>query len=187
MTAPATRPVPSTATLWVIDPSHSLIEFSIKDLLIATVKGRFNIFGGTISFDPTNPTLGSVAVAIDVASISTGVDQRDARLRSADFFDVDQYAAMSFQSTHLEHVEKNNYCVHGNLTIRGITHQVTLDMTYNGSIADLWGRQRIGFSASTILSRKASGLAHNAGLEAGGMVLGDAITVEIHLEAVQQH
>jgi polyisoprenoid-binding protein YceI len=187
MSAPVAQQVASTSRVWTIDPAHTLIEFSIKHLMISTVKGRFNTFSGAITFDPTDFTTGSVEVAIEVASINTGVDQRDAHLRTSDFFDVEKYPRISFHSTRVEHVDDDEYYVYGDLSLHGVTKQVRLDVTHEGQIKDPMGAtQRVGFTATTNLLRKDFGLTYGAVLETGGVALGDKIKVEIHLEAVQQ-
>jgi polyisoprenoid-binding protein YceI len=187
MTAPVAQQAVSTSKVWTIDPAHSLIEFSVKHLMISTVKGRFNTFSGAITVDPNDFTTGSVEVTIAVSSISTGVDQRDAHLRTADFFEVEQYPTITFRSTRVEHVDDDEYYLFGDLTMHGVTKQVRLDVTHEGQIKDPMGAtQRAGFTATTNLLRKDFGLTYGAVLETGGVALGDKIKVEIHLEAVQQ-
>ena len=187
MSAPVAQQAGSTSRVWTIDQAHTLIEFSIKHLMISTVKGRFNSFNGAITFDPNDFTTGSVEVTIDVASINTGVDQRDAHLRTSDFFEVEKYPTITFRSTRVEHVDEDEYHLYGDLTMRGITKQVRLDVTHEGQIKDPMGAtQRVGFTATTNLLRKDFGLTYGAVLETGGVALGDKVKVEVHLEAVQQ-
>ena len=186
MSAQAVQTGTSTTTTWAIDAAHSLVEFSIKHLMISTVKGRFNTVSGTIAFEDNAPSTGSAEVTIDVASVSTGVEMRDTHLRTSDFFDAAQYPAMTFRSTRVERVDDDEYRVHGELTMHGVTLPVTLDTTFEGQITDPQGLQRVGFSATTSLSRKAYGLGFNMVMEAGGVALGDKIKVELHLEAIRQ-
>jgi polyisoprenoid-binding protein YceI len=176
---------PGLAT-WTIDPMHSTAEFSVKHMMISTVKGRFGVISGAIQYDGSDLTTASVEATIDVSSISTDQPQRDEHLRSADFFHVEEHSNITFKSTGVELVEDNEYRVRGDLTIHGVTHPVTLDTVYEGQITDPYGNRRAGFAAETTLSRKDYGLTYNAVLEAGGMVIGDKIKVAIHLEAIRQ-
>jgi len=171
---------------WTIDPMHSTAEFSVKHMMISTVKGRFAVISGAIQYDGSDLTTASVEATIDVSSVSTDQPQRDEHLRSADFFHVEEHPSITFKSTGVEHVEDNEYRVHGDLTIHGVTHPVTLDTTYEGQITDPYGNRRAGFAAETTLSRKDYGLTYNGVLETGGMLIGDKIKVAIHLEAIRQ-
>ena len=171
---------------WAIDPAHSTAEFSVKHMMISTVKGRFGVISGALQFDGSDLTTASAQATIDVSSVSTDQAQRDAHLRSADFFHVDEHPTITFRSTGVEHVEDDAYRVPGELTIHGVTRQVTLDVTYEGQITDPYGNRRAGFAAETVLSRKDYGLTYNAVLEAGGVAVGDRIKIAIHLEAIRQ-
>ena len=177
-TAPATR------TTWQIDPSHSLIEFSVRHMMVSTVKGRFASLAGTIVDLEDDPARSSVEVSLDLASITTGDDQRDGHLRSADFFDVEQYPTITFTSRRVEG-SRDEFTVTGDLTILGVTREVTLDATFNGVGTNPYGKTVAGFSAETKISRKEWGLSWNVALEAGGVLVSDQLKVSIELQAVK--
>ena len=170
---------------WTIDPAHSIAEFGVKHMMISTVKGRFGTVSGAIQFDGQDPTTASVEATIDVASITTNEAQRDAHLRSPDFFAADEYPTLTFRSTGVTHVQQDEYHIAGELTIRGTTRPVTLDVTYEGQITDPYGLQRAGFTAETTISRKEFGLNWNALLETGGAVVADKVKVSLHIEATR--
>jgi len=187
MTTEATATAtPTSLTTWAIDPVHSIAEFGIKHMMIATVKGRFGALSGMVRFDGADPTTGSVEVSIEVASITTNEAQRDGHLRSPDFFHAEQHPTMTFRSTRVEQVEGDAYRVHGELTIRDVTKPITLDMTYEGQITDPYGKRRAGFAAETTLNRGDYGLTFNQVLETGGVMVGDKVKVALHIEAVRQ-
>ncbi|RME76634.1 MAG: polyisoprenoid-binding protein [Chloroflexi bacterium] len=169
---------------WQIDPTHSLIEFSVKHMMIATVRGRFTRFEGQVHLDPKNPEASYAEGSVDVSSIDTREPDRDAHLRSADFFDVEKFPRMTFRSTRVERVEGNRYRVAGELTIKDVTREVVFDVTDGGRMKDPWGNIRWGVSAVTRISRKDFGLTWNVALEAGGWLVGDDIKIEAELEAV---
>jgi polyisoprenoid-binding protein YceI len=170
---------------WTIDPTVSSAEFGIKHMTISTVKGRFGTVSGTLRFDGQDLTTASVEVTIDVASVTTNEPQRDAHLRSPDFFAVDAHPTLTFHSTGVTHVREDEYHIAGELTIRETTRPVTLDATYGGHITDPDGLQRAGFTADTTISRKAFGLSWNALLETGGVVWSDKVEVTLHIEATR--
>ncbi|HUZ02470.1 MAG TPA: YceI family protein [Thermomicrobiaceae bacterium] len=171
---------------WKIDPVHSDVEFAIRHMMVSTVKGRFSDVTGTISFDPADPTTGSVEVSMSVASVDTRTEARDNHLRSGDFFDVERFPAITFQSKRVERGRGERYHVVGDLTIRDTTREVTLDAEFFGTHPDPYGNVRAGFSASTSFNRSDFGLNYNAAIEAGGVVIGDSVKVSIEIEAVQQ-
>jgi len=179
-------PVPSqaaVATVWTIDPAHSLAEFSVRHMMVSTVKGRFTNLSGTITFDPANVQASSVSAEIQTASVSTSDEQRDAHLRSADFFDADTFPTISFQSTRIEPVSQEHVRVVGNLTIRDVTREIVLDAELNGQGVNPWGKQVVGFSAHTSINRKDFGLNWNVALEAGGVLVSDTIKIALEVEA----
>jgi len=149
----ATTQAPATHTTWKIDPSHTLVEFAVKHLMITTVKGRFEDVAGGIEIVDGNPSASSVNVVIKAASIDTRTGQRDDHLRSADFLDAASYPDITFKSTRITGND-SDFKLTGNLTIRGVTKEITLDATNEGSIDDPWGGKRIGFSARTKLDRR---------------------------------
>lgn len=187
--APTTPATPSGLMTWTIDPYHNFAQFTAKHMMIATVTGRLGPITGTLRFDPSDLTTGSVEATIDVSALSTGNDMRDVDLRSSNFFDTEQHPTISFRSTHIEHVEDDQYRLQGDLTIKGVTRPVTLEVTYEGLASpDPFGvgTSRAGFSAETTLSRKEYGMTYNPALETGGVVVGDKIKVAIHFEAIGQ-
>jgi len=176
-----------TATsTWAIDKAHSTVEFAVKHLVITTVKGHFRDFEGTIHLDEAQPENSSVTASIDVASIDTNVPDRDAHLRSDDFFNAEQYPKITFKSKRVQLVDGTHAKVYGDLTIRDVTREVVLDTEYEGQIDDPWGNRRAAFSATTEISRKEFNVRWNQMIETGGAVVGDAVKVAIHVEAVRQ-
>jgi polyisoprenoid-binding protein YceI len=171
---------------WEIDSSHSGIHFSVRHLVIAKVRGQFTRWTGTITAPSGDLTRGSLDVVIDAASIDTGVADRDAHLRSADFFDVERFPELTFTATGVEAAGDDRLRVKGQLTIKGVTRDVTLDVESLGQTKDPWGNQRMGFSAKTAVDRKDFGLTWNQALETGGLVVGDRIEIEVEVEAVKQ-
>ena len=171
---------------WKIDPSHTLIEFSAKHLMITTVRGHFKSFDGSIQLNEEQPEASYVEGTVDVASIDTNESQRDNHLRSPDFFDVENYPAMGFRSTRVEFLGGDRFKVHGDLTIKDVTREVVFDVTDEGQVQDPWGNKRWGFGGTTRLNRKDFGLTWNVALEAGGWLVGDEIKVSIELQLVQE-
>ena len=174
----------AVATSWKVDPSHSHAEFAVHHLMISTVKGRFADVTGTLSGDETDPAGASIELLIPVASIDTRESQRDAHLRSADFFDADNYPVIRFASSTIARVG-SHFTVTGDLTIRGVTKAITLEVEAGGRVRDPWGGERIGFSATTRLNRKDFGLVWNQALETGGVLVGDEVKVTVELELVR--
>ena len=171
---------------WQIDPTHTSIEFSVKHMMFTTVRGQFRSFDGNLSIDPHNPTNSRVEGSIDVASIDTGEEQRDAHLRSGDFFDVENNPKMFFRSTRIEPLGANQYKVYGEMTIKDVTREIVFHIADEGQGQDPWGNQRRGISAETKLNRKDFGLTWNVALETGGWLVGDEIKVSIELQLVAQ-
>jgi polyisoprenoid-binding protein YceI len=170
---------------WTIDGAHSEILFSARHMMIATVRGKFAKFEGTIEADEKNPTAARVHVQIDAASIDTGNDQRDTHLRSGDFLNVEQFPQITFKSTKVEQLDDERGRLHGDLTIRDVTRPVVLDVEFAGIAKSPWGTTSAGFSASTKLNRKDWGLNWNVALETGGWLVSDEIKVTIDLELVK--
>src|ERR1700738_1696843 len=158
MTAPATTaPATGTKTQWKLDPTHTLVEFSAKHLMITTVKGRIGDVTGTIYTDEKDPRKSTVEATLKAASIDTRTDQRDQHLRSADFLDAEHFPTITFKSTKIHGTQKH-FTLTGDLTIRGTTRPVTLDVTYEGTGKDPWGGERMGFSAKGKIDRREFGL-----------------------------
>jgi polyisoprenoid-binding protein YceI len=181
----ATTQAPATSSTWKIDPSHTVVEFAVKHLMITTVKGRFADVEGEIVIVDGNPSASSVNAVIKAASIDTRTEQRDDHLRSADFLDAANNSEITFKSTRITGND-SEFKVTGNLTIRGVTKEITLDATNEGTIKDPWGSQRMGFSAKTKFDRRDFGLTWNQAIESGGVVVGQEVKVSIELEAVKQ-
>jgi polyisoprenoid-binding protein YceI len=174
---------PSQAQTWTIDPSHSLAEFSVRHMMVSTVKGRFTDLSGTITLDPSDLRRSSVSAEIQANSVTTADPQRDAHLRSADFFDAEQFPTLRFVSTRVEPVSDERVRIVGDLTIRDQTREVVLDAELNGQGLNPWGKPVIGFSAHTSFNRKDFGLNWNVALEAGGVLVSDTIKLSLEVEA----
>ncbi len=170
---------------WSIDPAHSRIGFHVRHLMISNVHGRFEKWEGLLEFDPDHATESHVSVEIDASSVDTREAQRDAHLRSPEFFDVDNHPTISFETTEIERHTLDDYEVAGILTIRGITRRVVLDVSRSQVIVDHAGQQRVGFVVSATISRKDFGLTWNFVLDTGGVMVGDKVTIEAEFEAVK--
>jgi len=176
----------SSLPIWAIDGAHSSIGFTVRHMVVSKVRGRFTRWTGTIAMDERDPTRAAVEIAIEPASVDTGVEQRDNHLRSPDFFDVERHPAMTFRSTRIERVRDGEYRVTGDLTMHGVTRPVALDVEFAGSAKDPWGGVRAGFSARASLDRKDFGLTYNQLLETGGVLVGERVDLDIEVEAVKQ-
>jgi polyisoprenoid-binding protein YceI len=172
-------------TIWNIDTSHSGVHFSVRHMVIAKVRGAFTRFSGSVELDETNPAASKVAVRIDAASIDTREEKRDAHLRSPDFFDVEKYPELTFESTKVEKLDDERYRVTGDLTIHGVTKEVVLDAESLGVGKDPWGNDRVAFSATTSVNRKDFGLTWNQALETGGVLVGEKIEISLDVQAVK--
>ncbi|HET7769956.1 MAG TPA: YceI family protein [Chloroflexota bacterium] len=175
-----------SATTWQIDPAHTHAEFAVRHMMVATAKGRFADVSGTITLDESNPANSSVEATIPVASIDTKQSDRDAHLRSADFFDAENHPNLTFRSTRVEPRGENEFIAYGELTIRGITREVALEGEYLGTGKSPYGFTVAGFSARTKINRKDYGLNWNAALETGGVLVGDEVKISLEVEAIQQ-
>ena len=168
---------------WELDAAHSLVEFSVKHLMVSTVKGRFNKHSGVLELDEQNPSASTVDVTIDAASVNTGDEKRDAHLRSADFFDVDTYPTITYKSTKVEEIGDNHFRITGDLTIHGVTKEAVLDASLEGQTRNPWGKRVAAFSITTSVNRKDFGLNWNVALEAGGVMVSDKVNISIEAEA----
>ena len=182
-----TTTAPTLAT-WSIDPAHSHVEFAVKHLMISTVKGRFGIVRGTVRADVANPGTGPVEVdiEIDADSIDTREAQRDAHLKSADFFDVAAYPRLRFTAARVSQPNGGAFDLTGDLTIHGVTRPVTLRIESEGAAKDPWGGERVGFSGTAKIKRSDFGLTWNQVLEAGGVVVGDDVKISLDVELIKQ-
>ena len=178
----------ANTTTWQIDPAHSAVEFAVKHMMFTTVRGRFKDVKGTIEVDEQNPDRSTVNVEIAAASIDTGVADRDAHLRSADFLDVENHPTITFRSRRVEGAaskEGDAFKVVGDLTIRGKSIEVTLDSAFLGSGKDPWGNIKSGAEATAKIDRRQWGLTWNQALETGGILVANDIRIEIQVQAVK--
>jgi polyisoprenoid-binding protein YceI len=171
---------------WEIDSSHSSVHFSVRHLMIAKVRGTFARWSGTVQVPGGDFSKATVAVTIDASSIDTGVEQRDAHLKSPDFFDVAQYPVLHFVGKRVQPRSGLEIDLVGDLTIKGITHEVVLRVEQHGQTKDPWGNLRAAFTARTSIDRKDFGLTWNQLLETGGVMVGDRVEIEAEIEAVKQ-
>jgi polyisoprenoid-binding protein YceI len=173
-------------TNWAVDVSHSSIDFSVKHMMIAKVKGTFNNFEAVIEADPADLTTAKINFTVDLASIDTRSVDRDNHLRSADFFDVENTPKMTFVATQIKSTGGNNYDVIGDLTIRNVTRSEKFAVTFEGGGKDPWGNEKVGFSAEGLIDRKDYQLVWNAALETGGILVGDDVKISLEIEASKQ-
>ncbi len=169
-----------------IDADHSDIMFKVKHLMISTVTGIFKKFDATLEVDENDLTKAKVYFEADVDSVDTKNEQRDAHLKSDDFFNAEQFPKMTFTSTSIEKVSDDEYTLNGNLTIRDITKAISLKVEYNGDVVDPWGLERKGFEISGKINRKEFGLKWSAVTEAGGLVVADDVKLAMNVEMVKQ-
>ncbi len=180
-------PAMALASTWTIDPEHSNVGFKVRHLMVSNVKGNFEKFNGTVNIDDKDITKSKVEVSIDTNSINTNVQKRDDHLRSADFFDVAKYPAMTFVSKKVAKAGKDKLKVTGDLTLHGVTKQVVLDVEGPSKESkDPWGNIRKGATASTKINRKDFGLNWNKALETGGVVVGDEVTITLEIEIIRK-
>jgi len=171
---------------WTMDPSHTSVEFSVRHMMITTVKGRFGSFQATLRGTLDDPLSAYAKGTIDVASIDTQDGDRDTHLRSADFFDVEHYPTMHYVSRSVRRVGDDEFEVEGDLTIRDVTRPITLRVTLEGHLRDPWGNERVGLTAEGRIKRSDFGLKWNMALETGGVLVGEDVRISIQLEAVRQ-
>lgn len=171
---------------WTLDKAHSSFAFAVKHMVVATVRGRFNEFTVDADINTDDLTKSTATVTVDIASVATGEEGRDKHLRSADFFHHEEHPQMTFVSKRIESKGGNEYRLIGDLTIRGMTHPVTLDGEVNGPVKDPYGNDRLGITGEGKINRKDFGLNWNALLEAGGAVVSDTVKLDIDVELVQK-
>ena len=180
-------PAAAQSHTWTIDTAHSLAEFSVRHMMVSNVKGTFGRVSGTATWDGRNLSAASVDVVIDAASIDTRVAQRDTHLKSADFFDVERFPTLTFKSTKVESAGPGKAVITGDLTIRGVTRSVTLDVI--GPAPEVKGPDgsiRIGASATASINRRDFGLVWNRVLDGGGVLVGDQVAITIEVELVRK-
>ena len=171
-------------TTWKIDPAHTNVEFSVRHLMITTVRGRFADVSGTVTSDAADPAKGSVDITIGTASIDTREPQRDAHLKSPDFFDVEKFPTLTFRSTAVREWDEDGLTLVGDLTIHGVTREVALDVKNEGRTRDPWGGERTGFTATTKIKRSEFGLTWNQLLETGGLAVSDDVKISLDVQLV---
>ena len=187
MTTTATTGLEQLTGTYDIDASHSSLEFAAKHAMVTTVRGRFSDFEGTLHLDGTDPSRSRADVTIRVGSLDSRSDQRDEHLRGADFFDVEQYPEMTFRSTRASAgKDDGEYRLWGDLTIKGVTREVELVLTFTGNAVDPWGGQRVGFEGTATVNRKDWGLNWNVALEAGGILVGEKVKLKLDISAVKR-
>ena len=184
-TTTTTTATPTSTRTYAIDKTHSELLFQVRHL-VTRVRGRFTDFDGTVSIDGANPDRSAVALDIKAASIDTGTPDRDAHLRSNDFFGVDQFPALTFASSRIVKKSEDAYDVVGTLTIRGVAKEITLPVAFLGTARDPWGNERAGFETEITINRKDFGLTWNAALETGGFLVGDEVKISASIQAIAQ-
>jgi len=182
----STLATPQTTTAWNIDAAHSVVEFKVKHMMISNVKGQFAKVSGTLHLDRSELANSRVEAVIDTSSIETHDPQRDAHLKSADFFDAEKFPTLSFKSSRINQARSGELSVEGDLTIRGITRKVTLSVEGPTPPAkDPWGNTRLAVSATTKINRKDFGLTWNAALETGGILVGEEVAITLDVQFVK--
>jgi polyisoprenoid-binding protein YceI len=181
---PATTVLADIAGDYTLDPVHSRLGFSARHAMVATVRGQFNDFTGTAHVDTANPANSKVEVSIVATSITTGNEQRDGHLLSGDFFESEKFPHITFTSTEVSR-DGEDWTITGDLTIKGITHQVAVPFEFSGSAQDPYGNVRIGFEGGTTIKRSDWGMSFNAALETGGVLVSDKIKLEFDISAIK--
>ena len=182
----ATTGVSGLNGTYVLDPSHSRIGFISRHAMIAKVRGSFDEFEGTATINGSDPASSSLSVTIQAASVDTRDANRDGHLKSADFFDAETYPTITFVATGFEIVDETTVNVTGDLSIRGVSHPVTVPFEFGGEATDPFGNARIGFEGQVTVNRKDWGLVWNAALETGGVLVGDKVVLELEVSAIKQ-
>ena len=176
-------PAGLTPGTWAVDASHSSVGFVARHLMVSKVRGSFTSFTGTVTI-AENPAASSVYATVDTVSLSTGDDGRDGHVRGADFFDVENFPTMSLASTGLQ-AKGDRYVLNADLTIKGVTKPVSFDLEFDGIATDPWGNTKAGFAAEAEISRKDFGLEWNVALEAGGVLVGDKVKLQLDIQVVR--
>lgn len=177
---------PATATTWVIDPMHSEVQFKVKHLMVSTVTGLFSQYEGKLEMVGDDFEDANITFSADINSISTGNEQRDGHLKSADFFDAEQFPKLTFTSTSFAKTGDDTYNLTGDLTLHGVTKSVTLKAEYGGQMQDFYGQTKAGFELSGVIKRKEFGLNWDAVTEAGGVVVSDDVRLVLNIQVTKQ-
>lgn len=176
----------ATATSWAIDPSHSEIQFKVKHLMVSTVTGLFNKYDAKLEMIGDDFEDAHITFSADVDSITTGNEQRDGHLKSADFFDAASHPQITFESTSMTKTGDDSYALTGNLTMRGVTKPVTLKAEYGGQMVDFYGQTKAGFELTGVVKRKEFGLSWDAVTETGGVVVSDDVRLVLNVQVIKQ-
>ena len=171
---------------WVLDPTHSELQFKIKHLMISTVTGQFNQFKATVETEGDDFATAKVHFQAEVSSISTNNEQRDAHLKNGDFFDAEKYPEIIFEGHKMEKKGDDEYKLYGNITMRGVSKQLVLDVEFGGITKDPWGNMRSGFSVTGKINRYDFGMSFGAVSETGGLLLGDEVKIHANVQFVKQ-
>jgi polyisoprenoid-binding protein YceI len=185
-TAPAGTDLSHLTGEYTVDPTHSEIGFSVRHAMVTTVRGQFAEYDGALHLDGSNPHLSTAELVIKVASVDTNQAQRDEHLRTGDFFDASTFPEITFRSTAAERLGEDSYRMTGDLTVKGTTRPVTLDLAYNGSAKDLYGNERVGFEGTAKIDRTDWGLTYNAALETGGVLIGEQVKLRFDISAIKK-
>jgi polyisoprenoid-binding protein YceI len=173
-------------TIWALDPAHSELQFKIKHLMISTVTGQFNQFEGSIETEGDDFTTAKVHLQAEVSSISTNNEQRDAHLRTGDFFDAQKYPVLVFEGVRMEKTGADEYRLHGTITMRGVSKKIILGAEFGGLTQDPWGNTRTGFSVTGKINRQDFGISFGTVSETGGLLLGDEVKIIANVQFVKQ-
>ncbi len=176
----------STATTWAIDPTHSEVQFKVKHLMVSTVTGLFSKFDGQVTMVNDDFEDADIAFSADIDSISTGNEQRDGHLKSAEFFDAAQFPQLTFKSTGMSKTGDDTYNLTGDLTLHGVTKPVTLKVEYGGQMQDFYGQTKAGFEVTGTIKRKDFGLTWDGVTEAGGVVVSDDVRLAMNIQVTKQ-
>ncbi|MEV7421841.1 MULTISPECIES: YceI family protein [unclassified Streptomyces] len=189
-TATATREAdPALAALtgeYTIDAAHSTIGFTVRHAMVTNVRGSFGEHEGYLNLDGANPAASTASIDVSIASVDTGIADRDGHLRSGDFFDAETYPKMTFHSTSVEQIDPETYRLTGDLTIKDVTKPLTIDLEFHGSATDVYGNERVGFEGSATILRSDWGLTWNAALETGGVMVSDKVKLGFDISAVKK-
>lgn len=178
--------VPALAETWSVDASHSTVGFAVRHMMVSNVKGSFDKFTASVEGSPADPGTAKISASIEIGSVNTREPKRDEHLRSADFFDAAKFPQMTFTSTKVEKSSATTAKVAGNLTLRGVTKPVVLDVEYTAPVKNPWGKTVVGASATGKINRKDFGVNWSKNLDGGGLVVGDDVTIQLDLEFVKQ-
>ncbi|GGY72400.1 MULTISPECIES: YceI family protein [Streptomyces] len=170
---------------YTVDPAHSSIGFSVRHAMVTNVRGSFSEHEGTLTLDGANPAASAASLDVKIASVDTGIADRDAHLRSGDFFDAEQFPLMTFRSTGAEQLGGDKYRITGDLTIKDVTRPLAIDLEFNGTATDPYGNQRVGFEGGAEILRSDWGLTWNAALETGGVMVSDKVKLTFDISAIK--